>query len=64
MGLIQGLEFKDDPKKIVEAALEEGLVLIPAGNNTIRFIPPLIINKVNIDEMIRLLDIILSTFNL
>lgn len=55
VGLIQGLEFKDNPSIIVKKALENGLVLIAAGNNTIRFVPPLIINKSTIDIMVNLL---------
>ena len=52
MGLIQGLEFKDNPSEIVKKALDNGLVLIAAGNNTIRFVPPLIISKNDIDFLI------------
>lgn len=55
VGLIQGLEFKDNPKEIVNKALEKGLVLIAAGNNTIRFVPPLVIKDADVDEMIVIL---------
>lgn len=55
VGLIQGLEFKDNPSEIVKKALENGLVLIAAGNNTIRFVPPLIITKDSIDKMVSIL---------
>lgn len=56
VGLIQGLEFKDNPKEIVNKALEKGLVLIAAGNNTIRFVPPLVIKEADVDEMVVLLS--------
>lgn len=56
IGLIQGLEFKENPKEIVNKALENGLVLIAAGNNTIRFVPPLIMSKEGVDRMITILD--------
>lgn len=52
IGLIQGLEFKDNPSGIVKKSLENGLVLIAAGNNTIRFVPPLVISNADIDCMI------------
>lgn len=55
IGLIQGLEFKDNPKEIVSKALEKGLVLIAAGNNTIRFVPPLVIKEADVDEMVSVL---------
>ena len=60
IGLIQGLEFKEVPKAIVDKALEKGLVLIAAGNNTIRFVPPLIINKSDIDVLINILSTIIK----
>lgn len=59
VGFIQGLEFKENPSEIVKKSLGEGLVLIAAGNNTIRFVPPLIISKQNIEEMISLFEIAL-----
>lgn len=56
VGLIQGLEFKDNPSEIVKSTLENGLVLIAAGNNTIRFVPPLVVSNADIDKMISILD--------
>lgn len=56
MGLMQGLVFKEPVGKIIETALNKGLVLINAGPNIIRFVPPLIVSKENIDEMIEILD--------
>ena len=56
LGLIQGLEFKIDPKIVVNKALERGLVLIAAGNNTVRFVPPLVIKRESVDEMFYVLD--------
>ena len=55
VGLMQGLEFDGPVAEIVKAALEEGLVLISAGANTIRFVPPLVISREDVDEMIRIL---------
>ena len=55
VGLIQGLEFKDNPSEIVKKALNKGLVLISAGNNTIRFVPPLVVKKGEVDELIKIL---------
>ena len=53
MGLIQGLEFTDDVVSgdVVKAAQGEGLILIGASSNTIRFVPPLIITRGHVDEM-------------
>lgn len=52
VGLIQGLEFTVPVGPVVqEALLGQKLILISAGNNTIRFVPPLIIEKEDVDEM-------------
>lgn len=60
MGLIQGLEFRDNPKPIVNKALENGLVLIAAGNNTVRFVPPLVVKEEDVDKMVEILSTILK----
>lgn len=54
-GLMQGLEFNKPVEKIVLKALEKGLIIITAGANIIRFVPPLIITKENVDTMISIL---------
>ena len=52
-GLMQGLEFDRPVADIVnKALLEQRLVLISAGANVIRFVPPLIITEHHVDEMI------------
>ncbi|RPA87104.1 acetylornithine and succinylornithine aminotransferase [Ascobolus immersus RN42] len=42
-GLIQGLQMSVDPSPIVGKARERGLLVITAGGNTLRFVPPLTI---------------------
>lgn len=44
-GLLIGVEFNKDPSPIVKMARERGLLLVTAGCNTVRVIPPLIISK-------------------
>lgn len=52
MGLIQGLEFTGPVGPVVaNALLEQGLVLISAGTDVIRFVPPLVIREGDVDEM-------------
>lgn len=41
---------------IVKKALEKGSIIISAGNNVIRFVPPLVIEKEHVDEMISILE--------
>lgn len=54
-GLMQGLEFDHPVGDILKRALEEGLVLINAGTNVIRFLPPLVITREHVDEMVTIL---------
>jgi acetylornithine/N-succinyldiaminopimelate aminotransferase len=56
VGLMQGLVFDRPVSEIINKALEKGLLLINAGPNIIRFVPPLIITRQNIDDMIAILD--------
>ncbi|SHJ85370.1 aspartate aminotransferase family protein [Hespellia stercorisuis] len=51
-GLIQGLVVTKPVGQIVNAALEEGLVVISAGSDVVRFVPPLVITRADVDEMI------------
>lgn len=52
-GLMQGLEVSGRPVgEIINRALENGLVIISAGNNVLRMLPPLVIEKEHVDEMI------------
>lgn len=60
MGLMQGLEFSIPVKGIIPKVMEKGLILISAGTNVIRFVPPLIIQKSDVDTMIQMLDECLS----
>lgn len=57
-GLMQGLVFdldKKTPAEVSKKALENGLVVITAGSNVLRFLPPLVITKADVDEMIGIL---------
>lgn len=56
VGLLHGLECNCPVGEIINKALEKGLLLINAGANVIRFIPPLVITKENVDEMISILE--------
>ncbi len=52
LGLMQGLELSISPKEVIARALDNGLILFSAGTNVIRMVPPLIITKSDVDEMI------------
>lgn len=56
-GMIQGLEVTGRPvAEIVERALANGLVLITAGSSVLRFVPPLVITKEDVDCMVEKLE--------
>ena len=59
-GLMQGLEFACPVGPYIKRAMEHGLILINAGEKIIRFIPPLIIEKKHVDEMICILSVCLE----
>lgn len=54
-GLMQGLVLNRPVGTIITSALDKGLILINAGTNVIRFVPPLIIGKEHVDEMMTIL---------
>lgn len=56
MGLMQGVVSSIAPGKIATKALENGLLVISAGSDVIRFVPPLVIEKEHVDEMIEKLE--------
>ena len=55
LGLMQGLEFDGPVGDIIVKAMDRGLILMSAGANVIRFVPPLIITEEHVDEMCRIL---------
>ncbi|MCD7841185.1 MAG: aminotransferase class III-fold pyridoxal phosphate-dependent enzyme, partial [Lachnospiraceae bacterium] len=56
-GFMQGLVVEGRPVgNIVKAALENGLVVLSAEGNVLRLVPPLVIEKEDIDEMVRRLE--------
>ena len=63
-GLIRGLLLRDDSISaidLVKAAMAEGLLLVPAGSQVVRFVPPLVINRRQIQQALQRLDRALST---
>jgi acetylornithine/N-succinyldiaminopimelate aminotransferase len=60
IGLIIGAELSIPGSEIVRKALEKGLLINVAQDRVLRFVPPLIVEKQEIDEMIAILKTILS----
>jgi len=59
-GLILGMEIDRPGRPIVDACLEEGLVINCTADRVLRFIPPLIISREEIDEACTILERVLG----
>lgn len=60
MGLMQGLVCQKPVGQVSTKALEEGLIIITAGSDVLRMVPPLIIEKEHVDEMIEKLEAVFA----
>lgn len=60
MGLMQGLVLTVKPADVCSKALEKGLIVISAGSDVLRLVPPLVIEKEHVDEMIVKLESVFS----
>lgn len=60
IGFMKGLVVDTPIRNVLEMALENGLVILSAGQNVLRFLPPLVIQKKHIDEFKDKLDVVLS----
>ncbi len=60
MGLIRGMEFDRPVATIVARCIKRGLLIISAGTNIIRFVPPLVIGREHVDEMTAVLESVLA----
>lgn len=60
MGLMQGIELSVTVSEIIKKCMDKGLLLVGAGANVIRFVPPLIIKKKEIDQAMQILSSVLQ----
>ncbi|MBR5909398.1 MAG: acetylornithine transaminase [Schwartzia sp.] len=61
-GLILGMELTKEGRDVVNACLEEGAIINCTAGNVLRFVPPLIVTKSEIDEVMNVLDRVLPRF--
>jgi acetylornithine/N-succinyldiaminopimelate aminotransferase len=66
-GLINGLELSGDitltSADIVKSAMQEGVLLVPAGPKVLRFVPPLIVTVEEVDRALQAVDRALTQLN-
>ena len=56
LGLMLGVELRYDVLNIILKTMDRGILILNAGRNVLRFLPPLIIKKEQIDKAISVLD--------
>ncbi|MDJ0735812.1 MAG: aspartate aminotransferase family protein [Nostocaceae cyanobacterium] len=59
-GLINGMELQADIQltalDVVKAAMDEGLLLVPAGPKVVRFVPPLIVSEKDVENALQMVN--------
>jgi acetylornithine/LysW-gamma-L-lysine aminotransferase len=56
LGLMLGMEFRYDVRNIILKTMAKGVLVLDAGRNVVRFLPPLVIEKEQIDKTVSVLD--------
>ena len=56
LGLMLGMELRYDVRNIILQTMDKGVLILDAGRNVLRFLPPLVIEKEQIDKTISVLD--------
>ena len=62
MGLILGLQLTKPGRDIVNACLDEGAIINCTAGDVLRFVPPLIVTKAQVDELCAILGKVLPQF--
>jgi len=60
LGLMLAIELRKDVYDIIQKAMDNGLLILSAGRTVLRFLPPLIVTKKEIDQAINILDSIIG----
>jgi len=60
LGLMIGVELRFDVLNIILKSMDRGVLILDAGRNVLRFLPPLVIEKKHIDRVIAVLDTIIE----
>jgi LysW-gamma-L-lysine/LysW-L-ornithine aminotransferase len=56
LGLMLGVELRYDVRNIIIKAMDKGILILDAGKNVLRFLPPLVIEKEQIAKVVAVLD--------
>ena len=59
-GLLLGLELSVPARGVVAGCMERGLLTLTAGDNVVRFVPPLIVREADVDRAVQIVDEVLA----
>jgi acetylornithine/succinyldiaminopimelate/putrescine aminotransferase len=60
LGLMIGVESRFDVYKVILGCMDRGVLILDAGRNVLRFLPPLVIEKEQIDRVVDVLDSVMT----
>ncbi len=60
LGLMLGVELRYDVLNVILKALGKGVLVLDAGRTVVRLLPPLVIEKIQVDKAISVLDMVLG----
>lgn len=60
LGLMLGMELRFECREVILKSLDHGVIILDAGRNVLRFLPPLVIEREQIEEVTRVLDKLLA----
>jgi acetylornithine/LysW-gamma-L-lysine aminotransferase len=60
LGLMLGMELRFDVRNIILKTMDRGVLILEAGRNVLRFLPPLVIEKEQIDKAVAVLDAVIG----
>jgi len=63
LGLMLGMEMRFDVYNILLGCMDRGVLVLDAGRNVVRFLPPLVIEKEQIDRVVEVLDEVMEKEN-
>jgi acetylornithine/LysW-gamma-L-lysine aminotransferase len=63
LGLMLGMEMRFDVYNMLVGCMDRGVLVLDAGRNVVRFLPPLVIEKEQIDRVVEVLDEVMAGEN-
>ncbi len=60
LGLMIGVELKQKVAPVIQGLLERGVLALPAGLTVVRFLPPLVITREQVDEVVAAFEAVLE----